>query len=110
VERARITALNQEVINRQMRQQLKTDVQTAVTNAKASKRNLEAARLSMEAAQAAFDNAQNRFELGAINSLEYTTARNNLDQAQVTLTQAKYQYLFDLKVVDFYLGRELTLD
>ncbi len=110
VERARISALNQEVVNRQLRQQLKTDVQTAVTNAKASERSLDAAQRSLEAAQAAFDNAQNRFELGAINSLEYTTARNNLDQAQVLLIQAKYQYLFDLKVVDFYLGRELTLD
>jgi outer membrane protein len=110
MERAKINALNQEVVNRQIRQQLKTDVQRAVADAKAAKRSMEAARRSIDAAQAAFENAQKRYDLGAINSLEFTTARNNLDQAQIQLTQSRYQYLFNLKVVDFYLGRELRLD
>ncbi len=110
VERAEVAALNQQVVNRQLRQQLKTDVQRAVTNARASERALEASRLSLEAAEAAFENAQSRYDLGAINSLEYTTARNNFDQADINYTRARYQYLFDLKVVDFYYGRELTLN
>jgi len=110
VERARLQTLNQEVANLQAKQQLKTDVQRAVANAEASQRNLEAAQRSMEAAQTAFENAQKRYDLGVVNSLEYLTARNARDRAQISLTQARYQYLFDLKVVDFYLGRELTLD
>lgn len=110
VERARVNALNQAVINRQTQQQLKTDVQRAVANAKASRRSMEAAERTRVAASAAFENAQRRFELGAINSLEFTTARNNLDQAEVEITRAKFQYLFDLKVVDFYLGKELRID
>ncbi len=110
VERARLQTLNQEVANLQAKQQLKTDVQRAVANAEASQRNLEAAQRSMEAAETAFENAQKRYDLGVVNSLEYLTARNTRDRARISMTQARYQYLFDLKVVDFYLGRELTLD
>lgn len=110
VERARLGVLNQEVFNRQAEQTLKTNIQQAIANARAAKLSYQAAERSIEAAQAAYDNAQKRFDLGGINSLEFTNARNLLDQAQVTLIQAKYQYLFNLKVVDFYLGRPLNLN
>jgi outer membrane protein len=110
VEQARVSALNREVTNQQQIQQLKTDVERAVQNAKASLESLEAAERSLEAARIAYDNAQKRFNLGAINTLQLTTARNTLDQAQASFTQARYQYIFDLKTVDFYLGKELTLE
>lgn len=110
MERARLNALNTEVINRQQRQQLKTDVQRSIADARAARESYAAAQRSVDAAQAAFDNAEKRFQLGAINTLEYTTARNNLDRAQVDMIRAKYQYIFNLKTVDFYLGRPITLE
>ncbi len=110
VERARISTLNAEVINRQINNQLKTDIQSAIANARAGKRSYEAAQRSVEAAEAAFENAQKRFDLGAINSLEYTTARNNLDQAETEVIRSKYQYVFYLKIIDFYQGRPLLLN
>ncbi|MCB0580078.1 MAG: TolC family protein, partial [Phaeodactylibacter sp.] len=110
MERARINALNTEVVNRQQRNQLKTDVQRSIADARAARESYFAAQRSVDAAQAAFDNAEKRFQLGAINTLEYTTARNNLDRAQVDLIRSKYQYIFNLKTVDFYLGRPITLD
>jgi outer membrane protein len=110
VERARLGVLNQEVFNRQAEQTLKTNIQQAIASARAAKLSHQAALRSVEAAQAAYDNAQKRFDLGGINSLDFTNTRILLDQAQVTLIQAKYQYLFNLKVVDFYLGRPLNLN
>lgn len=109
-ERARLSVLNAEVSDRQVRQQLKTDVQTAIANAIASKQSYEASQRSLNAAQVAYDNAQKRFNLGAINTLLLTTASNNLEQAKVNLTRAKYQYIFNLKVVDFYLGKDIKLN
>lgn len=110
MERARLGVLNQEVFNRQAEQTLKTNIQQAIASARAAKLSHQAALRSVEAAQASYDNAKKRFDLGGINSLEFTNARNLLDQAQVTLIQAKYQYLFNLKVVDFYLGKPLNLN
>lgn len=110
MERARINMENTELTNRQVKQNLKSDVQRAIADSQAARESYQASQRSVEAAQAAFNNAQKRFDLGAINTLEYTTASNNLDQAKVNLIQAKYQYLFNLKVVDFYLGREIEID
>jgi outer membrane protein len=110
VQRARLNVLNTQVTNRQLRQQLKTEVQRAIADSRAAREGMLAAQRTVDAAQAAFDNAETRFKLGAINSLEYATSRNNLDRAQIDLIRTKYQYLFNLKVVDFYLGRPITLD
>ena len=89
---------------------LKTNIQRAIADARSAKESWEAAQRSVDAAQAAFDNAQKRFDLGAINSLEYSTSRNTLDRTKVDLVRAKYQYIFNLKVVDFYLGKEITIN
>jgi outer membrane protein len=59
--------------------------------------------------QKAFEDAQKKFNLGAITSLDYTTAQNNLSKAQSELLQAKYRYIFRLKVLDLYQGKPLTL-
>lgn len=110
LELSEVEVLNSEVRGDQARQQLKTNIQTAIANARSARRSYDAALRSVEANQIAFDNAQRRFDLGAINSLEYTTARNNLDQAQISLIQAKYQYIFNVKVVEFYQGKTIQLD
>lgn len=110
VERARLGVLNQELQNRQQRQLLQTVVQQAINDAMAAREAWMAGNKAVEAAQAAFDNAQKRFDLGAINALQYSTARITLDSAQVDLIRAKYQYLFNLKNVEFYLGKPMQLN
>lgn len=110
MERARVGALIQEVQNKQQRNQIKTDIQQAIANATAAKEAMEAAERSVEATQRAFENAQRRFDLGAINSLEFSTARNTQERAQIDYIRAKYQYIFNLKVVDFYVGNPLRIN
>lgn len=89
--------------------QLKTEIQTAVTQVKAGKKQYQAAQRTVEAMTAAFVDAEKQYKLGVINSLDYITAQNNRDQALVELTISKYDYLFRLKILDFYNGKELTL-
>lgn len=89
------------------RQQLKTDVQNAVANARAAKETFEAAKLSLEANRIAFDNAEKRFNLGAISTFELGNSRTNLNLAQTEFIRSKYDYIFQLKIVEFYLGRDL---
>ena len=110
IERARLTTLNQEVVSQQDRQTLKTNVQRAIADAKAAKETYEAAQSSLEAATAAYRNAERRFDLGAINSFEFSQARNRMDLAQVDLTQAKYQFVFNVKVVEFYQGKPMQIN
>lgn len=108
-ERARLNVIGAEIQSRQIRDQLKVNVQNAVTNFKASRDAFLAAERSLTASQAAFSDAQRRFDLGAINAFDYNNAVDNLDIARTELTRAKYQLLFNLKVVEFYLGEPLEL-
>ncbi len=45
-----------------------------------------------------------RFNSGLSNFLNYITSKNNLDNAKVNLSNAKYDYLLRVKVLDFYSG------
>jgi len=110
VEQARLGIINAEVQNRQAKQQLKADVQTAIANARAGKAQLEVSQVALEAAKASLTNAEKMFELGAINTLEFTNAKTNFDTAELDVVRAKYDYLFRLKIIDFYLGKKLSLD
>lgn len=110
IQRAEISTKIADVRNEQVKQQLRTEVQSALANARAAQRAFQASQRSFDAAQKAFDNAQKRFDLGSINTLEYSSARNTLDMAENDLTFNRYDYLFRLKILDFYLGREIKLN
>jgi len=106
-DQAKLAVLNTEYANEQLDQQLRSDIQQALTDARASKLQLIAAQKSMESRQASFSNTEKRFNLGAVNSLDLSVAKNLLDAAQIDLIVAKYQYLFNVKVVEFYRGEPL---
>jgi outer membrane protein len=110
VQRAQVGILNARIQSDLTKQQLKIDVQNAIASARAAKRSYEAGLKSVEAARVAYENAEKRFNLGVINNLQLLTARNAFDIADTELIVAKYDYLFRLKILDFYLGRELRLD
>ncbi len=110
VERARLNVLNAQIQNTQLRQQLKNDIQTALANARASRQQLDAAQKTFDATSTTFQNMEKRLNLGAVNTFELTTAKSNQDIAENDLAVAKYTYLFNLKILDFYLGKQLTLN
>lgn len=93
----------------QLQDNLKITVQQALADARAAKRRYVATQKSLNASQLAFDNAQLRYDLGAINPIDYVTNKNQLENAQVNDVIAKYDYFFRIKVLDFYLGNELNL-
>ncbi len=109
VEQAELNALNTQLNNLQVRQQLQQDVQNAIANAKAAQRSYQASRLAVASAEASFENAEKQFQAGAIDSYAYFDAQNNLDQAQVNLLRAKYQYVFNVIQVQFYQGQQITV-
>ncbi|TNE63154.1 MAG: TolC family protein [Bacteroidetes bacterium] len=109
VERARLGVVNAKLQENQTLQQLKNDIQTAIANARSARKQLDAAQKTFDAMQAAFSNTEKRHNLGAVNTLELTTAKTNLDNAENDLLVARYDYLFRLKILDFYQGKELRL-
>ncbi|MDO8366149.1 MAG: TolC family protein [Saprospiraceae bacterium] len=110
VERARLGVLTSQMQQIQTQQLLKNDIQTAIANARAARLTLEAAQKTFDATEIAYQNTVKRHTLGTINTLDLTTARNNRDIAETDRTVAKYDYIFKLKILDFYLGKPLNMD
>ncbi len=109
VQRAELNLQATKTQNELLEQQLRRSVQQALADAQTAKKAFEASQQSVEAQRAAFDNAEKRFELGAINTYDYILAKNQLDNASVNAIIAKYDYIFRTKILDFYIGRPLTL-
>jgi outer membrane protein len=63
----------------------------------------------LKSLQEAFDYAQKRFDVGMINAVDYNIAKTNLYRAQSDLVKAKFDYIFRIKILDFYQGKPLTL-
>ncbi len=110
MERAELNMKSTELNNNIVKQRLKQDIQRAIADAKAAKKALDASQKSVDALKLAYENTEKRFKLGAVNTFQFTTSKNNWDQAKVNLIVSKYDYLFKLKVVDFYQGNKITLD
>lgn len=110
VERARLGVLTSQMQQIQTQQTLKNDIQTAIANARAARLTLDAAQKTFDATEIAYQNTVKRHALGTINTLDLTTARNNRDIAETDRTVAKYDYVFKLKILDFYLGKPLKMD
>jgi outer membrane protein len=110
VERARLGVITSQMQQIQTQQALKNDIQTAIANARAAQLTLDAAQKTFDATEIAYQNTVKRHALGTINTLDLTTALNNRDIAETDLTVAKYDYVFKLKVLDFYLGKPLNMN
>jgi outer membrane protein len=109
VERSRINLQNEQLNFAITKQQLQKDVETAYTNAVGASKSYVASMQSEESLKKAFDYATAKLNAGLITGTDYDTAKNNYEAAESTLLQSKYQLIFNLKVLDFYQGKPLTL-
>lgn len=87
---------------------LESNVQRAFTDAQAAFKAFLAAKKSLESQELAFENSQERYNIGAMNAFDLEQTRIRLVNAQASLINAKYDFVFKTKVLDFYLGKPLT--
>jgi outer membrane protein len=88
---------------------LQRQIVLAHTDAIGAMKRLDASKASVRASEEAFRNAEKRLEVGLINSFDYAQVKNRLAQAQSDLLQARYDYIFRTKILDFYRGIPLGL-
>ena len=86
------------------------DIETAYNSALSADLSYKASVIRVKSLEESFRISQQRFDLGAINSVDFQVAQNNLFNAQADLLNAKYTYIFRVKVLDFYLGNPINLN
>ena len=87
---------------------LESNIQRAFTDAQAAFKAYEAAKISLASQELAFSNSQERYNIGSMTSFELEQSRVNLINAESSLINAKYDFVFKTKVLDFYMGKPLT--
>lgn len=109
VVRAKIAHQESLVNLRKEEKALLKNIQTAYLDAVSSWRQLLAARNNVRAQGEAFRWAKEKIAVGAISAYDYNLAKTNSSKAQVTLLQATFNYLYKVKILDFYQGKEIVL-
>ena len=109
VQRAQVNIQQVELRAEQTRLQLRQTIQQSYADAVAAQRRYAASARQVEALTLSFRNAEIRFNNGLLNGTDFNIARNNLTAAESDMIQAKYEFFFRSKVLDFYQGKPLTL-
>ncbi|WP_103726762.1 TolC family protein [Flavobacterium croceum] len=110
VDRAKIAAKRSQNNLTLAQQELEKNVYTAVSNAKGAYNNYLATQASLDARKEAFNYAKEKFAVGMMNSFDYSQAQTLFVNAQSNFLNAKYDYIFKVKIVEFYYGLPLTIN
>ncbi|QIA06885.1 TolC family protein [Draconibacterium halophilum] len=93
----------------QSRNVLRRDIEQVYTNALAALNRYISSDKAVASMKEAFRYTEEKFNVGMINSVEYNQSKTNLTNAQSNLLQAKYEYIFRTKILDFYNGVPISL-
>lgn len=88
---------------------LRQNIYTAYTNAVTALQKFNAGKKQVESAQKAYDFALKRYEVGLLSSLDLITNQNNLLRAKITQLTNQYDYVFKMKLLEFYKGKGMKL-
>ena len=108
--RVRTARLQRENYSLQLdnaKKNLYKEIQQAWYNAAASESKYTSSSTAASASKASFKLMSEKYENGKANAVEYNEAKQNLMKAQSDELQAKYEYLFRTKILDFYKGEPI---
>jgi outer membrane protein len=108
IERARINALSTELNEKNIKNQLRKSVEQAYTDLKSSLKKFEATQDQVSAAELSYKNMEKKYSVGVSTVIDYLVEKNNYAQAQSNLIQAKYDYIFKTKILDFYQTNRIS--
>jgi outer membrane protein len=108
-ERSKLNVKSAELTIQQADQQLKQDIYQAYTNALSALQRYNASETTLAASQKTYDYSIKRYDVGLLGTFELITNQNNLNTAKLNKLVAQYEYVFRMKVLEFYKGLGLKL-
>jgi outer membrane protein len=92
------------------KKQLYKSIQQAYTDAVASLKKFNVSIKAIASTEESFRYTEQKFNVGMVTPVDYNAAKTQLLKAQSDMSQAKYEFVFKTKVLDFYKGLPLTLN
>jgi outer membrane protein len=109
ISNAKLNVLNYELMLETARMDLYKNIQQAYADAKAARRAYMATETALVSMEESFKYTEEKYEVGLVNTVDYNIEKTRLTNTQSDLLQAKYDYIFKMKVLDFYRGVPIRL-
>jgi len=106
---AKISIENNKHELQKQKNDLRKEIEQVHQNAIASMKRFYSSQKAVKSSEEAFRYIEEKFNLGIVTPLEYNEAKNQLTEAQSSFIQAKYEYIFRIKILDFYNGVPIAL-
>ena len=100
--------INLELESEKLR--LRKNIESAYADAIAAYQTFLSRHKSVDAFKESFKYTQEKFNVGMVNSTDYNIVKIQLANAESDLSSSKFDYIFKVKILDFYLGKSLTLN
>jgi len=107
IERAKVNALSAQLDEQNIRLQLRKTIEQSYTDLRNSIKKYEATQEQIRAAELSYKNMERKYNVGVSSATDYLIEKNNFFQAQANGIQAKYDYIFKSKILDFYQGKPI---
>lgn len=104
IKLAKLNVKNNEVVAKTAKTQLEQSIDLAYINLQTSLERCQTLEQLVKAFKASFQAAEVRFNEGVGNSIDYLTAKNNFDRANIQLITAQYDAVLRANILDFYKG------
>ncbi len=105
---AQIQQKQSELQAENIRVSLRQEIDQAFVNLSNASKKYMAISNQVRALEVAFKASEAKFNVGSLNALDYNIAKSNLDRAKINQIQAKYDYIFRIKILDFYQNKPLS--
>jgi outer membrane protein len=110
IANSKLEIQNSEYSLESAKKTLYKSIQQAYADAVASLKKYTASIKAVTSSEEAFRYTEQKFNVGMLAPVDYNSAKTTLLKAQSDLAQAKYEYIFKTKVLDFYKGLPLNLN
>ena len=104
VERSKVSLEKSKIALEQQDLDLQRNVYTAFTDAKGALNAHESSIAALESRQESYNYAKEKYAVGLMNSFDFNQSQTLLSNAQSEVIRTKYDYIFKIKILEFYFG------
>ncbi len=110
IKRSKISLEKAKLQFEQDKLDLESNIQQAYVDVTTFFKAYEAAEKTLEARRLAYLYSKERFDVGLMNAFDFSQAQSRVDNAEADVIRTKYNYIFRLKILEFYFGIPISLN
>lgn len=110
IKRSQIAVQRAELQLEQDKLALETTINQAYVDVQNTAKSYEAAVKNLEARRLAYEYSKERFDVGLMNAFDFSQAQARVDDAEAAVIRTKYDYIFRIKVLEFFYGLPIVLE